>query len=424
MDDIQLFNADVLRSPHALNKRLREQPVYFAKGLGFHVVARYNLVREVLLDPKTYSSRITDFFQKPLTMRFEAASPETQEKITHIREQLVHEPETMITLDRPEHAMYRSVVDKLFTVSRIKSAEGATQKVIDKILDAAGGERQSSESHPVEFISKIAFPIPMTVIRERMGVPDADRELFERGAKIAGDTLHMRMYDDEELVNRGQIDLDLQRMLLRILDERHREPRDDMISILANARLEAEDRPLTRGEAVSILRQFLVAGQETAASALGWGMLALCEHPELQDELYANPDRISAFCEEILRYESPVQLLPRIVTADTELGGYPLKAGDVVMVRYGGANRDERTFEAPDEIVMDRAKIGMHMAFSAGIHYCIGAPLARQEMNLGFASIIKRMKNFTLDPDKPEPEAEPSFVMRCLRHLHMRFEWR
>ncbi len=419
MQDIQLFDIETLKSPHAAYKRLRDEaPVYFAKELGLHVVARYDLLREALRDPKTYSSEVGNFLQRPQEMRFQGASPETQEKIEHLRKQLVPEPPTMLTLDRPEHTAYRSLVDQLFTGSRIKSAEDAVQKVIDETLDALGNITE------VEFISEIAFPIPLTIIGDRLGVPEADRAVFERGAGVLADALRINMYEDEEFVRRTQIELDLQRLLLRILEERRSEPRDDMISMLATSRLEAENRLLTHGEAASILRQFLVAGHETTTSAFGWGMLALCERPELQDELHSNPDKIRTFVEEILRIESPVQGLPRVVTTDTELGGYPLKAGDVVMLRYGAANRDERMFESPDDVVIDRPKAGMQMAFSSGVHHCIGAPLARQELNLGFASLIKRMKNFSLNPDKPAPEAEPSFVLRNLAHLHVRFDWR
>ena len=417
--DIQLFDIQTLKSPHDAHKRLRDEaPVYFAKELGLHVVSRYDLLRQALRDPETYSSQVGDFLQRPQEMRFQGASSETQETVQKLRKQLVPEPPTMLTLDRPKHTVYRSLVDKLFTGSRIKSAEAAVQNVIDEVLDALGDETS------VEFISEIAFPIPLTIIGDRLGVPAEDREVFERGAGVLADALRINMYEDDEFIRRTQIELDLQRLLLRILEERRREPCEDMISILANSRLEPEDRLLTHGEAASILRQFLVAGHETTTSAFGWGMLALCEHPELQDELHAHPEKIRTFVEEILRIESPVQGLPRVATVDTELGGYRLKAGDVVMLRFGAANRDERMIEAADEVVVDRPKAGLQMAFSSGVHHSIGAPLARQELNLGFASFIKRMKNFSLDPDEPAPEAEPSFVLRNLAHLHVRFQWR
>ena len=418
MGEIRLFDIDTLKSPHATHKRLRDEaPVYYEQQLGVHVVTRYDLLREALRDPETYSNQFGDFNGEAQRRRLEAASPETRAAVQAIEEQLVFEPATMLTLDRPEHTYYRTLVNQLFTGSRIKRAEGAVQKVIDDTIEAFAGARA------VEFIARFALPIPLRIIGDRLGVPQADRELFDRGAGNAADTLRLNFYDDEETIRRMRLDLDLQRLMLRIYEERRKTPRDDMISVLAQSRLQPEERPLTHGEVASILRQFLVAGHETTSSAFGWGMLALCERPELQGELRAHPEKIRTFVEEALRRESPVQGLPRVVTRDTELGGHALKAGDLLMLRYGAANRDERAFHNPDEIDLDRHKAGTQMAFGSGVHHCIGAPLARQELNLGFRALLERIDNFRLDPDQPPPEAEPSFILRNLAHLHIRFDW-
>ena len=418
MGDIQLFDIETLKSPHAAHKRLRDEaPVYFAEELGVHVVTRYDLLREALRDPETYSNQFGNFLQEPQRRRFEAASPETKETILAIAGQLVSEPPTMLTLDRPEHTSYRTLVNELFSGSRIKRAQPAVQKVIDDTIGSFAG------ATAIEFIARFATPIPLRIIGDRLGVPERDRELFDRCASNAADSLRLNFYGDGELVRRMQLELDLQRLMLRICDERRANPRDDMISVLAGSRLQPEDRPLTHGEVSSILRQFLVAGHETTSSAFGWGMLALCERPELQEELRAHPGKVRTFVEEALRRESPVQGLPRVVTRDTELGGYPLRQGDVLMLRYGAANRDERAFDNPDEIDLDRPKAGTQMAFGSGVHHCIGAPLARQELNLGFATLLRRAANFRLDPDRPPPEAEPSFVLRNLAHLYIRFDW-
>ncbi len=419
MGQIQLFDIETLKSPHAAHRRLRDEaPVYFAKELGVHVVSRYELLREVLRDPETYSNQFGDFLQKPQQQRFEAASEETKAAILAISARLIFEPPTMLTLDRPEHTRYRTLVNELFTASRIKRAEGAVQQVIDDTIKALTGDGA------IEFIARFALPIPLKIIGDRLGVPEEDRALFDQCASNAADALRLNFYDDEETLRRMQLELDLQRLMLRIYEERRANPRDDMISVLATSRLQPDDRPLAHGEVSSILRQFLVAGHETTSSAFGWGMLALCERPGLQDELRANPEKVRTFVEEVLRRESPVQGLPRVVTRETELGGYSLRAGDVLMLRYGAANRDERAFENPDEINLDRDKAGMQMAFGSGVHHCIGAPLARQELNLGFATLLRRVENIRLDPDKPPPEAEPSFVLRNLAHLYIRFDWR
>lgn len=419
MNDIQLFDIETLKSPHATHKRLRDEaPVYFAQELQLHVVTRYELLREAIRDTETYSSEFGDFLQKPQRLRFEAASEETKQKITAITDQLILEPPTMLTLDRPAHTKYRTLVSELFTGSRIKQAEASVQEVIDQAIASLAGHTA------MEFMSQFAMPIPLRIIADRLGVAEEDRAKFEQCASNAADGLRLNFYDDEELLRRMRLELDLQRLMLGTYEERRAHPKDDMISILATSRLQPDDRPLTHGEVSSILRQFLVAGHETTASAFGWGMLALCERPQLQQELQSNPEKIRTFVEEALRRESPVQGLPRVVTKDTQLGGYPLKEGDIIMLRYGAANRDERAFEEPDEIDLERKKAGTQMAFGSGAHHCIGAPLARQELNLGFATLVERMENFRLDAEQPAPEAEASFVLRNLAHLHVAFDWR
>ena len=226
------------------------------------------------------------------------------------------------------------------------------------------------------------------------------------------------------MLHRARLALDLQKLLIGLVEARRSDPQPDMISILATSKIEDEDRYLTHGEALSILNQFLVAGHETTASTFAWGMLLLCRHPEVQERIRGDVRRMRTFVEEALRLEAPVQGLPRLVTRDTELGGYPLKAGDLVMLRYGAANRDERQFPHPDELDLDREKAGMQLAFGSGVHFCIGAPLARQELTLGFPALLEAFRDFRLADGYPEPEAEPSFILRNLPHLHIRYEAR
>ena len=152
-------------------------------------------------------------------------------------------------------------------------------------------------------------------------------------------------------------------------------------------------------------------------------MLLLCRNPELQQELRGHPGRIRTFVEETLRVEAPVQGLPRLVTRNTELGGTALEAGSIVMLRFGAANRDEREFEDPDVVDIDRPKAGRQLAFGSGIHHCIGAPLARQELNLGFAALLDAFDGFRL-ADGADPAAEPSFILRNLPRLRVRYRRR
>lgn len=412
-----LFDMATLQHPYQAYRWLRDhQPVHFEPMLNVHVVTRYDLVREAIRDTGTFSSRYDSFLRKSQEMAFAAAAPEVQEKLREITAAMVPIPPTMLTLDEPEHSKYRSLVSKLFTAAQMRQSEPGVLRVIQETIAGFGDRRE------LDFMEAFAFPVPLTIIAQRLGIPEEDRAFFNDAATAAAAALRLSPVDGPEMVRRAQLALDLQKLLIRLVEARRVEPREDMISILANSKLADEDRHLTHGECLSILNQFLVAGHETTTSTFGWGMLVLCQRPELQEELHNEPKLIRTFVEEVLRLEAPVQGLPRLVTRDTELGGYPLPAGSMIMLRYGAANRDERQFERPDEIDVRREKAGMQLAFGSGVHHCIGAPLARQELNLGFPALLAHMRNIRLEAGRPLPEAEPSFILRNLPELHIQFE--
>jgi cytochrome P450 len=335
-----------------------------------------------------------------------------------INEQMVEIPPTMLTLDEPEHTQYRSLVSKLFTASQVKKSEDSVRAVINKNITAMKGTTAA------DFMGLFAGPVPLEIISDRLGIPDEDRGFFYEAAAAAAAGLKMAPVPPEVLIRRMQLGLDLQRLLIKLIEARRAEPREDMITILANSKLDVVDRQLTHGEILSVLNQFLVAGHETTTSTFGWGMLALCDNPAIQEQIRGDEKRVKTFIEEVLRIEAPVQGLPRLVARDTELGGYPLKKGDMMMLRYGAANRDERQFANPDSVDVDREKAGMQMAFGSGVHHCIGAPLARQELNIGFYQLVEHFTDFQLDPSKGRPVADPSFILRGLPQLHVNYKQR
>ena len=419
VSDIQLFDVATLKQPYAAYKRLRDNaPVFFEPLLNVHVVTRYDLVREAIRDTKTFSSQFGAFLGAGQQMMFDAAPPAVQAELRRIGAQMIVEPPTMLTLDEPEHTQYRSLVGKLFTGSQIKQSEAAVRAVIDGAIDGFG------TATAVEFVTAFGASVPLRIIADRLGIPEEDRRFFDEAATSAASALRVTPMSHDAMIRRAQLAVDLQQLLVRVLEARRAEPRQDMISILAHSKLEPADRHLSHGEALSILSQFLVAGHETTASTFGWGMLALCQWPQLQAQIRGNPALIRTFVEEILRIEAPVQGLPRIATRDTTLGGYPIKAGQFIMLRFGAANRDERQFDNPDEVDVNREKAGMQLAFGSGVHHCIGAPLARQELNLGFLALLDRLQNLRLAPGHPAPESEPSFILRNVPQLHIEFERR
>ena len=417
--DIQLFSLENLIDPYPAYKQLRdEQPVYFVPEMNLHVITRYDLLREVLKRTDVFSSKFDAFLGGAQQMAFSSLPEEAQEEAQRIGGQMVETPPTMLTLDEPEHTQYRSLVKKLFTRSQIKKSEPDVRRIVDKQIAAMRGQ------NALDFMTTFAFPIPLEIISDRLGIPEEEKAFFFQAATAAASGLKMAPATPEMLLERMQYGVDLQQLLIRLIEARRVEPREDMITILANSKLDEEDRHLTHGEALSILNQFLVAGHETTTSTFGWGMFLLCKTPGLQDEIRGDEKNIKVFIDEVLRMEAPVQGLPRVVTRDTKLGDYDLKAGDVVMVRYGAANRDERQFKNPDRVDIGREKAGMQMAFGSGVHHCIGAPLARQELSIGFYELMDNFQDFSIDVDKPAPVPDPSLILRGLPHLHVSYKER
>ena len=427
--EASLFDHDTLVDPYAAYKTLRDRaPVHFEPSFGAYVVTRYDLVREAIRDTATYSSEFGDFLSGASKVLFEQAPPEVRQKLLDLNDRMIDIPPTMLTLDEPAHTRYRSLVARLFTGSQVRKSEPTVRQVIERNIEGmAAAPKADGESTvdfmSTDFMSAFASPVPLRIIADRLGIPSADRPFFDEAATSAASALRLSPLSPEQMLHRAQLALDLQALLVSLVEARRRAPAEDMISILANSRLEDEGRLLTHGEALSVLNQFLVAGHETTSSAFGWGMLLLCRNPDLQEEIRGDAARIRTFVEEALRMEAPVQGLPRLVTRDAELGGASLAAGSIVMLRFGAANRDERQFECPDQVRIDRKKAGMQLAFGSGVHHCIGAPLARQELNLGLVALLDRFEGFRL-ADGAAPEAEPSFILRNLPTLPIRYRQR
>ena len=416
-----LFSPENMIDPYPLYKQLRdEEPVHYLEEMNLHVVTRYDLLRDVIKRTDDFSSKYDQFMGGAQMEMFNTLSDQQKAEAFKIAQGMIDIPPTMLTLDEPEHTKYRSLVSKLFTGGQVKKSEADVRAVIEENI------LEMKDRGKVDFMEVFAFPVPLEIISDRLGIPrdTESRKFFYEAATSAASALKMAPVPPEQILGRMQTAVDLQKFLIELVEVCRRAPRDNMISILSNSKLTEEDgeRELTHGEILSVLNQFLVAGHETTASTFGWAMLVLCDNPELEDQLRGDEGRIKTFVEEVLRFEAPVQGLPRVVARDTELGGYTLKKGDVMMLRYGAANRDERQFSEPDKINIHREKAGMQMAFGSGVHFCIGAPLARQELNIGFYELLQNYKNFRLDPDWGRPVADPSFILRALPELRITYQ--
>ncbi|MFP8873988.1 MAG: cytochrome P450, partial [Myxococcota bacterium] len=217
--------------------------------------------------------------------------------------------------------------------------------------------------------------------------------------------------------------VEMQHYLVAKLDAKRAAPQQDILSDLATGRL-AGERLLTREEALGIAEQVLVGGNETTTNAIASGLLLLLRHPEVLKAVRRDPGHIPRLIEETLRLESPTQGLLRLTTCDTELLGTAIPKGRFVHLRFAAANRDPSVFAEPRRLDLKRRNAGAHMAFSQGEHHCLGAPLARQEMHLAFEMLLERFDDLSLDCDEAELTYLPSFTLRALKTLPIRYRAR
>jgi cytochrome P450 len=419
LSNIQLSSPETLIDPWETYRRLRDDaPVFRAKDLGLTIVTRYDLIMEVIKDPETYSNA-SPFVAEVQIKSMLAAPPEILKELMALQTDREPPANTLLTADPPVHTRYRSQVKGLFSAGRVKKMQPYVDEIVAEAIDGF-----IHEDGPVDFAERFAFPVPLRIIGDRLGVPPEDRDFFGEAATAMASLLRMKTPPPDEMLQQAKQNKALEKYMIGLVEKRRSDPRDDLCSALGAARLEDEDRAFNASEIWSILGQFLVAGHETTTSTFGFAMELLCKNPEVQDRIRGDEKLIRNFVEEALRLEAPVQGLPRVVTRDTELCGVPLKKGETLMLRYGAGNRDERQFPNPDEIDLDRPNPGAHLSFGSGTHHCPGAPLSRQELNRGILAILDRMENFRLSSVHPAPKPEPSLILRNLSELWIEFDRR
>lgn len=369
----------VLACPFPAYKTLREEaPVYLDPVTGMYVVTRYDDLRAIAADPETFANNTGQ-----LLGRRAAATEEGTEMLEKAG---YPEVNTLVTNDPPDHRRYRSLVDMAFSIKRIAAIKPRITEIANKLIDAFPHE-------PFDFVKSFAIWLPMQMIAEQLGVPPEMGGTFKRWSDATIEATDPRITHDRHL-ECSRIKLEMNRFLWTRGEELRIRPDDTLISDIANLTL--DNRLLTRAEFCSLLVQLLVGGNETTTSALASGMYHLAAKPELQARLRASPDKIKAFCEEVLRLESPLQGLWRRATKATTVGGVEIPEGAILNIRWAAGNRDSKMFPDPENIDLDRLNHNQHLTFGHGIHYCIGNQLGRAELQLGFAALLARSRNLRL----------------------------
>jgi len=272
----------------------------------------------------------------------------------------------------------------------------------------------------VELVRQFAVPLPLTVIADALGVPRTDMLKFKKWSDDSVAPLG-GMISHEREIECAHSTVEFQHYFAAMLEERRIHPRDDLLTDLLHARIEGETS-LTMGEMLNILQQLLVAGNETTTNLIASAMMLLVQNPAQMEALRAERSRIPNLIEEALRLESPVQGLFRMAKVDVEIGGVKIPAGSRIVVMYASGNRDDGKFVEAEKFDVCRANAKDHLAFGAGIHYCLGAPLARLEGKIAFEMLLDRLTNIRFTPGKNDFTHTPSFILRGLKELHLEFD--
>jgi cytochrome P450 len=406
LSEIHPFDPRILVEPWEYNRRLRQEaPVYRDPHTGVFLVSSYDAVMEAAQRWDVFSNR----FGRELGGAARAPEP-----VLEVARQGFPPVDTMLTADPPEQRRFRKLVNKAFVPRRVNDLEPHIEALADELVDHFAGKGR------VELHGQYSQLLPLTLISEQLGVPRADLPLFRRWSDGFVAQLG-QMADLDGQVAAAKMIVEFQHYFAARLDERWKEPRKDIISDIVHSQVEGE-RPLDVPESLSILQQLLVAGNETTANAISEGMLLLVREPEqlalvLEDPVVHGPNLV----EELLRLSTPTQNMWRIATRNTRLAGVEIPGRSLVMLRYASANRDETHFPDPDRLDVLRENAGEHLAFGFGIHYCLGAMLARKEMLIAFRTLLGRLSGWHLDESAPPPSYRPNVLLRSLEALHLGF---
>ena len=404
LGDFNPFDPAVLESPFEFNRMLvSDAPVYRDPNTNLVLVSSYDLVHEALKRHEDFSNRFGQ------AMAGKAAQ---DEELRDVQSEGYPNVDTMLTADPPEHKRFRGLVNKAFTPRRVDKLEPNIQKVADDLI--AGFIQDGRFS----VLRQFCVPLPLSVIADQLGVPSEDLPQFKRWtdgfvAQLGG------MASKEEQVEAARLIVEYQHYFAERLAEAKAAPRDDIISDLVRARLEGERR-LNTAESLSIIQQLLVAGNETTASTIAAGLLLLIQHPDQMKLVCEDPGLLPNMIEEVTRLTTPTQNMWRVATNDCELGDFKVNKGDFVFIRYGAANRDPAHFEDPDRFDVLRENAAEHLAYGHGIHFCIGAMLARKEMLVSFRTLLARLGDVKI-ADGQAIAHKPNMLLRGLQDFEIEF---
>jgi len=388
------MDPEFVADPYPTYHQLRALDPVHQSPLGFWVLTRYEDVVAALRDQRFGKEALAAFVAERFGLPVPGAGL------------------SMLDRDPPHHTRLRGLVSKAFTPRVVEVLRPRVQDLVDGLIDAV------ADQGSMDLIDDFAYPLPVVVICEMLGVPVEDREHFRRwGLDIARGLDSIMLPPDSEVARRSMSSRsELSDYFRRLIAERRKAPRADLLSGLIAAE-EAGDK-LNEEELLATCILLLVAGHETTVNLIGNGTLALLRHPDQLRRLREDPGLIGTAVEEFLRYDGPVQRTARIPSEDVTIGDRTIPEGDLVMPFIGAADRDPAQFPEPDRLDIGRAD-NRHIAFGWGIHFCLGAPLARVEGQIAINTLVRRLPELALATDKPE--FRHSLTLRGLARLPVAF---
>ena len=383
-----------IRDPYPQYHRLRTADPVHRSPLGFFVASRHDDVSSMLRDKR---------FGKDFVGRM------TRQHGSAIMDEPVYRSmrHWMLQQDPPDHTRLRGLVVKAFTARRVEDMRPRIQAIVDAALDRVAPHGR------MDLIADFAYRLPVTVICEMLGIPREEHEMFHAGARASGRLLDPVPLTRAEIDEANEDNLASQEYFHALFELRRRHPGDDLTTQLVRA--EEEGSRLSNEELTANIILLFGAGHETTVNLIGNGLLALYRHPDQLRRLREDPSLTTNAIEEFLRYDSSVQLTGRVALEDVTVGTTAVAKGDGVLCLLGAVNRDPAVYPDPDRLDITRRNI-RPQSFGGGIHFCLGAQLARIEAEIAVATLLRRLPRLTLD-DPEHPDWRPAFVLRGLERL-------
>jgi cytochrome P450 len=408
---VNLFDIGTQQCPYEAYKTLRDEaPAWQCPFSGMYVITRFEDVRRVLTDTENFTNEIT----------YLTDATEPSERAKRVTETFQNEgwvpAKTLAGRDDPDHKALRAVFNDAFRPKKIEALDDEVRDLAYRLIDDFIGDGHC------DWVRQFAIPLPLLIIGRQMGANPDDIWQIKEWTEAFFHRISLMQSEEEELASVRK-EIEAQHYFQPIFEKLRENPDDSLLSSLVNTVIEEWGRPMTDNELhAEMMADTFVGGSETTTNAISAGVKLLIEHPEVWQQLKSDPERyLKPFIEEVLRLESPVQSLMRATAKDVEISGIAIPAGSLINVRYAAANRDERRFDEPEKIDLDREKPGAHMAFGSGKHHCLGAPLARRELYWTFKALVDRIDEMWFAEGKNDFSYHPHYLLRSLKALHIEF---